>query len=87
MTTIPSGQAPEALAKIQDLNEIMLEAGGRTAQLVLDLYAATLEAVAAGQEQAANETDAEWIAGLLEAQARFTRELARVAAWAQQQLP
>jgi hypothetical protein len=67
--------AEEAAGRIRDLNEQILErikSGGESA---LEAYERTLKTVADYQE-AAGRRGAEWVTGLAEAQARFTRELA-----------
>ena len=87
MSFIPAGPEPEWLARMQDTSDALLETTGQTARLVLDLYAATLDAIAAGQRQVAAEADVPWIADVVETQAGFTEGCARAAAWARQQLP
>jgi hypothetical protein len=64
---------PERLGQ---LNEQILEANRATAKLFLDMCEKTLESVASYQEQAASQTEVDWIATAAKAQARFTRELA-----------
>jgi hypothetical protein len=67
--------AEAAAERIRDLNEQILErikSGGESA---LEAYERTLKTVADYQE-AAGRRGAEWVTGLAEAQARFTRELA-----------
>jgi hypothetical protein len=67
--------AEAAAERIRDLNEQILEriqSGGESA---LEAYERTLKTVADYQE-AAGRRGAEWVTGLAEAQAHFTRELA-----------
>ena len=67
--------AEAATARIRDLNEQILErikSGGASA---LEAYERTLKTVADYQE-AAGQRGAEWVTGLAQAQAQFTRELA-----------
>ena len=67
--------AEAAAERIRDLNEQILErikSGGESA---LEAYERTLKTVADYQE-AAGRRGAEWVTGLAEAQAQFTRELA-----------
>ncbi|HMJ34103.1 MAG TPA: hypothetical protein VK501_09305 [Baekduia sp.] len=66
--------APEPFGKI---SEQMLAAHREAARLCLDMYEKTLESIADYQEQAANQTDVEWIATVASAQATFVRELAK----------
>jgi hypothetical protein len=58
-------------------NEQILDANRAAARLFLDAYEKTLESIADFQEQAASQTDVDWIAAAAAAQARFTRELAK----------
>lgn len=74
-----SGQYPSATPPTEvlgQLNEQILEANRAAAKLFLEVYEKTLESIVSYQEEAANQTDVEWIAAAAEAQARFTRELA-----------
>jgi hypothetical protein len=67
--------AEAATERIRDLNEQILErikSGGESA---LEAYERTLKTVADYQE-AAGQRGGEWVAGLAQAQAQFTRELA-----------
>jgi hypothetical protein len=67
--------AEAAAERIRDLNEQILErikSGGESA---LEAYERTLKTVADYQE-AAGRRGAEWVTGLAQAQAQFTRELA-----------
>ena len=67
--------AEAATERIRDLNEQILErikSGGESA---LEAYERTLKTVADYQE-AAGERGGEWVTGLAQAQAQFTRELA-----------
>jgi hypothetical protein len=59
------------------LNEQILDATRETAKLFLDAYEMTLDSIASYQEQAASQTDVDWIATAASAQARFTREVAK----------
>jgi hypothetical protein len=62
---------------IGELNEQLLDANREAARLCLEVYEQTLESLASFHEEAAKETDVEWIATAARAQARFTRELAK----------
>ena len=84
-TTVP-GPAPEFLDRMQDAGEALLEATNQTTWLLVDLYAATLEAITAAQRQAADELDIPWLSDVVEAGLEVTEEWARAAAWARRQL-
>ena len=65
---------PERLGQ---LNEQILDANRAAAKLFLDVCEKTLESVVSYQEQAASQTDVDWIATAAKAQARFVRDLAK----------
>ena len=44
----------------------------------LDAYEKTLESIADYQENVAKQTDVEWVSTVVDAQARFTRELTKL---------
>jgi hypothetical protein len=69
----------EAIERARKLNEQILEAGRNVGIVYLEAYERTLEGIATYQEQlasAAEENQSEWIAGVLKAQADFTRRVA-----------
>ena len=68
----------ETTQRIRDLNERILEAGKKAGGAYLDAYEKALKSIADYQEQVAKQTDVEWISTIIEAQARFTRELTKV---------
>ena len=63
--------------RLGQLNEQILDANRAAAKLLLDVYESTLESIASYQDQAASQTDVEWIATAAKAQARFVRDLAK----------
>ena len=65
---------PERLGQ---LNDQIFDANRAAAKVFLDAYEKTLESIASYQEQAASQTDVEWIATAARTQARFVRELAK----------
>ncbi|MEA2245590.1 MAG: hypothetical protein QOH46_119 [Solirubrobacteraceae bacterium] len=70
--------AEETVERIRELNERILEAGKKTGGAYLDAYEKALQSIADYQEQFAQQTDVEWISTIVDAQARFTRELTKV---------
>jgi hypothetical protein len=68
--------APMTPERLGQLNEQIIDANRAAAKLFLDVCEKTLESIASYQEQAASQTDIDWIATAAKAQARFTRELA-----------
>jgi hypothetical protein len=72
------GDVEETVERIRELNERILDAGKKTGGAYLDAYEKALQSIADYQEQIAQQTDVEWISTIVEAQARFTRELTKV---------
>lgn len=63
--------------RLEEFREQFLAANREALRMCLDAYEQTLEAIASYQEQAASQTDVDWISSAAKAQARFTRELAK----------
>jgi hypothetical protein len=78
MATATKTQTEETTERIRDLNERILDAGKKAGNAYLDAYEKTLQSIADYQETAAKQTDVEWISTVVDAQARFTRELTKV---------
>jgi hypothetical protein len=70
----------EAAERLRELNERIITASKKSGRAYLDAYEANLKAIADQQAKLAGETDVDWVGTLLNAQADFTRELARVSA-------
>jgi DNA-binding ferritin-like protein len=70
--------ANETTERIRDLNERILTAGKKASGAYLDAYEKTLQSIADYQEQVAKQSDVEWVSTIVDAQARFTRELTKV---------
>jgi DNA-binding ferritin-like protein len=68
----------ETTEHIRDLNERILEAGRKAGGAYLDAYEKALQSIADYQEQVATQTDVEWISTIVDAQAKFTRELTKL---------
>jgi hypothetical protein len=78
MATATKTQTEETTERIRDLNERILDAGKKAGNAYLDAYEKTLQSIADYQETAAKQTDVEWISTVVDAQARFTRELTKL---------
>jgi hypothetical protein len=78
MATATKTQTEETTERIRDLNERILDAGKKAGNAYLDAYEKTLQSIADYQETAAKQSDVEWISTVVDAQARFTRELTKV---------
>jgi hypothetical protein len=76
----PAGtEAVEAtVERIRELNEQILDAGKKAGGAYLSAYEKALQSIADYQEQVAKQTDVEWVSTIVDAQARFTRELTKV---------
>ena len=74
-TTKPTEQS---IKHIADLNEQIVEAAKKAGGASLDAYERALESIAGYQEQAAKPSDVEWISTVIDAQAKFTRELTKL---------
>ena len=68
----------ETTQRIRDLNERILDAGKKAGGAYLTAYEKALQSIVDYQEQVAKQTDVEWVSTIVDAQAKFTRELARV---------
>jgi hypothetical protein len=78
MATTTKTQTEATTERIRDLNEQILDAGKKAGNAYLNAYEKTLQSIADYQETAAKQTDVEWISTVVDAQARFTRELTKV---------
>jgi len=68
----------QTVERIRELNEQILEAGKKAGGAYLDAYEKALQSIADYQEQVAKQTDVEWVSTIVDAQARFTRELTKL---------
>ena len=78
-TQTPGTEAVEAtVERIRELNEQILDAGKKAGGAYLSAYEKALQSIADYQEQVAKQTDVEWVSTIVDAQARFTRELTKL---------
>ena len=77
-TATQTNAVNETTERIRDLNERILTASKKAGGAYLDAYEKTLESIADYQENVAKQTDVEWISTVVDAQARFTRELTKL---------
>jgi len=68
----------QTLKHITDLNEQIVDAAKKAGGASLDAYERALESIAGYQEQAVKQSDVEWISTVIDAQAKFTRELTKL---------
>jgi hypothetical protein len=69
----------EAAERIRDLNERVIEASRKAGKAYLDAYETFLRGIADYQQKVAAGSQVEWFSALLNAQADFTREVAKAA--------
>jgi hypothetical protein len=76
---MPINKTTEKTIKhITDLNQQIVEAAKNAGGVSLDAYERALESIAGYQEQASKQSDVEWISTVIDAQAKFTRELTKL---------
>jgi hypothetical protein len=77
-TATTNRNTAEATERIRDLNEQIVDAAKKAGGAYLQAYEKALESIADYQQNAARHTDIEWVSTVVDAQARFTRELAKL---------
>ena len=77
-TTTTKTAADETTERIRDFNERVIDAGKKAGGAYLDAYEKAAQSLVDYQEQVARQTDVEWISTIVDAQAKFTRELTRL---------
>jgi hypothetical protein len=76
----------EAADRVRGLNERIIEASRRAGTTYLDGYEKTLRGIADYEEKVAESSQVEWLSTLLNAQAVFTREIAKATTASARQL-
>jgi hypothetical protein len=77
-STTTRNQTEATTERIRDLNEQIIDASKKAGGAYLDAYEKALKSIADYQETVARQTDVEWISTVVDAQARFTRELTKL---------
>jgi hypothetical protein len=67
----------EAADRVRDLNERIIESSRKAGKAYIDAYEASLKSIADYQQKVADATPVEWFSTLMNAQAEFTREMAK----------
>jgi hypothetical protein len=67
----------ETVERIRDLNERILESGKKAGTVYLDAYEKSLSSIADFQDRVADASQIEWVSAVANAQANFTREIAK----------
>lgn len=70
----------EAAERLRALNERIIDNSKKSGRAYLQAYEANLKAIADYQAKLAGASDADWVSTMLNAQADFTREIARATA-------
>ena len=68
----------DATAQAQELNERLIEASKKAAAEYLNLTEKAAQSVVSFQRQVAAQTDVEWVASIIDAQAQFTGDVSKV---------
>jgi hypothetical protein len=64
-----------SIERIRELNEQIIESGRKAGASYLDAYERALDTIVRHQEELANATPVEWIQRVIEAQAKFIRDV------------
>jgi diphthamide biosynthesis methyltransferase len=64
--------------RIRELNERALEAAQKAGELYVEAYGEALKSMCEQQERLAGTTPIDWTVNMIEAQAEFTREMAKL---------
>lgn len=70
--------AEDTTERIRELNERIVEASKKAGGAYLDTYEKALESIADYQETVVKRSDIDWVSTIVDAQAKFTRELTKV---------
>jgi hypothetical protein len=77
-TTPRTTTADDTTERIREINERVIDAGKKAGGAYLDAYEKAAQSIVDYQEQVARQTDVEWVSTIVDAQAKFTRELTKV---------
>ena len=77
-TATPKNPTEATTERIRDLNERIVESGKKAGGAYLDAYERMLTSIADYQESVAKQSDVEWVSTIVNAQARFTRDLTKL---------
>lgn len=72
----------ERAERIRELNERALEASKKAGEAYMDAYEGALKSMVEQQEKMAEKSPVEWARSIVEAQADFSRQMARYYEWA-----
>ena len=70
--------AQDATAQVQEITERLVEASKKVANEYLSLTEKTAQSIVGLQRQVAEQTDVEWVAAVIDAQAKFNADVTKV---------
>ena len=68
----------DATAQVQEISERLVDASKKVANEYLNLTEKTAQSIIAVQRQVAEQTDVEWVAAVIDAQAKFNADVTNV---------
>ena len=68
----------DATAQVQEIGERLVDASKTIANEYLNLTEKTAQSIVGLQRQVAEQTDVEWVAAVIDAQAKFTADVTKV---------
>ena len=68
----------DATAQVQEITERLVEASKKVANEYLNLTEKTAQSIVGLQRQVAEQTDVEWVAAVIDAQAKFNADVTKV---------
>ena len=68
----------DATAQVQEIGERLVEASKQVANEYLNLTEKTAQSIVGLQRQVAEQTDVEWVAAVIDAQAKFNADVTKV---------
>ena len=68
----------DATAQVQEISERIVEASKKVANEYLNLTEKTAQSIVGLQRQVAEQTDVEWVAAVIDAQAKFNADVTKV---------
>jgi hypothetical protein len=77
-TTAQDATAQDATVQVQEITERLVEASKQVANEYLDLTEKTAQSIVALQRQVAEQTDVEWVAAVIDAQAKFNADVTKL---------
>ena len=68
----------DATAQVQEITDRLVEASKKVANEYLNLTEKTAQSIVGLQRQVAEQTDVEWVAAVIDAQAKFNADVTKV---------